>query len=728
MFNSVRARIALIVIACVVPLLGIAGHGAAVSHGLRVEAERTANLELARAVGASFQNYVLDVAHTLGTMGEGLLRFELSSSRSSRLLVEGMGDFPGVRHLSWADPDGVVYASTQPGAIGQSIADRPYFQALRGGEHVAVSDLLTSSVDGKLAFVVARALRDEHHRARAVFIATVDPDEMAKLIVPLGRQQGGAIVVTDASGRLVFRHPYAPLQWDARMMAGRFDVIDRALRGEETIGTVQALVGHAELIAAHVPILPYGWVAGASRPRAEVDAPAVRQLAWSGGLALVAVAVALGVSISVGRQVTRGLSRLELHADALARGEHAPADVGGPTELRRLGSAFTEMTGRLLAARQQLERFARTADEQRKLFEMLLWEVPVGIVLVDPETLRARRANPAYLAFLDEPFRSGGVEDREVSEFFPGAEEAGILDVLRSVARDQNSFAHREYPYSGFERGKTWFYWGVEPIVSNGRTTDLLVVVNEVTELVAARAAAERAIRTRDEVLSLVSHDLRTPLAAIQSGASWLHRVVPGGRSDPELVTDMLGRIDAAARRMGRLIGDLVDLARLQEGRLAMELAPHAPAELVRDSVEMLRASAEEKGLALSWAASDDLPSVRCDRDRVGQVLTNLLTNAISATASGSVRAAAEAVDGMVRFEVSDTGPGIPSAELGGIFDRFTRGRSAVYDGTGLGLAIARALVEANGGTIGVESVVGQGTRFHFTVPIGVTPRAPQHA
>lgn len=728
-FDSVRARLALIVIACVVPLLAIAAHAAVVSHRLRVEAERTANLELARAVGTSFQNYVLDVAHTLGSTGEGLLRDGFSSEISSALLVEAMDDFPGVRHLSWAAPDGVIFASTQPAVIGRSIAARPYLDAIRGGARVVVSDLLTSVVDGKMVFVVARALRDEHGRPRAVFIATIDPDAMAQLIVPHGRQKGGAIVVVDSSGRLVFRQPSAPLTWDDRMMAGRFDLVDRALRGEETIGMVRAMVGKGELIAAHVPIVPYGWVAGASRPRAEVDGPSLRQLAWSGGMAILAVALALGVSISVGGQVTRGLRHLEVHSETIARGEHVPAEVNGPTEVRRLGNAFTQMSERLLAARLQLERFARTADEQRKLFEMLLWEVPVGIVLVDPETLRARRANPAYLAFLDEPFRTMGIEDRELAEIFPGAEGQGILDVLRRVAREQKPFSHSEYPYSGFARGEAWFYWGVQPIVSAGRTTDLLVVANEVTELVSARAAAERAIRTRDEVLSLVSHDLRSPLAAIQSGASWLRRVVPEGNSNPQAVAEMLQRIDGAAKRMGRLIGDLVDLARLQEGRLAMEPAPHAPAELVRDSVEMLRAAAEAKALALSWSAAGDLPRVRCDRDRVGQVLTNLLTNAISATTAGSVRAAAEAVDGAVRFEVSDTGPGIPAEELAGIFDRFRRGSSAGYDGSGLGLAIARALVEANGGTLGVESEVGQGTRFHFTVPLAddaaaVTPRA----
>jgi signal transduction histidine kinase/HAMP domain-containing protein len=850
-FSTIRARLMLIVAACVVPLVVIAALSLGQGHQLRIEAERTANLELARAIAGAFRNYVLDVAHTMNALGEGLLRIETSPEDAARLLGEAKSDFPGVRDLLWITPDGVVYASTEPRLMGRSVEGRSYFNGPQGNDAtVVVSDLLVSMVDGRPVFVVARAVRDEHGRVRAIFAAGVDPDWLGEMIVPRGRQQGGAFLVLDASGRIVFRHPRLPLAWDDRAMAGRADIIDRALGGEETIGAVRSIAGGGELIAAHVPITPYGWVAGTSRPRAEIDGPALRQLAGTAALAILAVGFALAVSFVVGRQVTRALKRLEEHAEAVGRGVHAPADIEGPDELRHLGRAFTEMSERLVGARRQLETFARTADEQRKLFEMLFWEVPMGIALIDADTLRVRRANPAYLRFLDEPFRSNGVEDREVSEFFPGAATAGILDVLRRVAREQQPYHSPEYPYLGFQRGETWFSWGVQPIVADGRTRDLLVVGTEVTEQVAARkrideerqrldvilrtaptgiilvdlarrvvrsnsaaerihvadfppgldlgafatpdvrwadtgqvapfeewpisralrgesvagvaldarrgdggrlttmaaaapirdadgrvsgavltfqditeqrearAAAERAIRTRDEVLSLVSHDLRSPLAAIQSGASWLRRVARTGSGKPELVAEMLERVDSASVRMGRLIGDLVDLARLQEGRLAIDAAPNDPVELVRVSVEMARPSAEEKGIALEWSAGADLPRVRCDGDRVGQVLTNLLANAIGATSSGSIHVSVRAVEGLVRFEVADTGKGIPEAELQTIFERFRRGTSARYDGSGLGLAIARGLVEANGGTIGVESEVGKGTRFHFTLPV----------
>jgi signal transduction histidine kinase len=717
-FDSVGARLTLIVIACVAPLLLIAGYALREAHQLRLEAERTANLEMARAIAGGFHTYVQDVVHTLNTLGEGLLRTGASAEEVANLLEEAKGDFPGVRELSWVDPEGVVFASTEPRLVGRNVANRPYFEALRGDARVAVTNLILGVFDGQPVFVVARAVRDEHGRLRAVFTAGVEPDALGDIIVPQGRHEGGAFIVTDASGRIVVRQPRAAIAWDARRVAGRSELIDRALRGEETIGSVTSVVTGAELISAHVPIAPYGWLAGASRPRAEVDGPAMRQLAGAAALAFLAVVLALGVSLAVGRQVTRGLHRLEEHADVLGRGQHAAADVEGPTELRRLGAAFTQMSDRLLAARRQLEQFAQTADEQRRLFEMLLWEVPVGIALIDAETLRVRRANPAYLAIFDEPFRTHGVEDRSITELLPGAEEAGIVEVLRRVAREQKPFSHHDYPYAGFARGMAWFYWAVQPIVAGGRTRDLLVVAKEVTELAQARSTAERAIRTRDEVLSLVSHDLRSPLGAIQSGASWLRRVVPEGTAKPELVSEMLERIDSASRRMSRLIGDLVDLARLQEGRLAMEAAAHAPADLVSESVEMLRAAADEKGLSVSWCAAPELPRVRCDHDRVGQVLANLLTNAIGATASGSVRVTAERVDGFVRFDVADTGPGMPASELASIFDRFRRGSSPSYDGSGLGLAIARALVDANGGTIGVESEVGKGTRFHFTLPV----------
>jgi PAS domain S-box-containing protein len=226
----------------------------------------------------------------------------------------------------------------------------------------------------------------------------------------------------------------------------------------------------------------------------------------------------------------------------------------------------------------------------------------------------------------------------------------------------------------------------------------------------------QRAVRSRDEVLSVVSHDLRNPLGVVTLAARVID-ALPDAPGAAERARANGRRILAAGERMGRLIGDLLDLAALQEGRLAVERSAHAPAELLREAVEEARGAAGARGLELTCQAEPGLPRVACDRGRVLQVLGNLVSNAVKATERGGVRLSASLRGGEVELSVADTGPGISPDEQGRLFERFSRGANARYHGTGLGLAISRGLVEAHGGRIWVESTLGEGATFRFTLP-----------
>jgi signal transduction histidine kinase len=227
----------------------------------------------------------------------------------------------------------------------------------------------------------------------------------------------------------------------------------------------------------------------------------------------------------------------------------------------------------------------------------------------------------------------------------------------------------------------------------------------------------QRAVRHREEVLAIVSHDLRNLLSPVLLGARGLQAAARGGTLEGDKLSRTLERIVTAGARMNRLIGDLLDLSRLQEGRLSVVKARQRPAELVAEVVEVFRPAAEAKGLALEADVARELPDVDCDRDRVVQVLGNLVSNAVSATERGFVRVRAEPRGGEVLFEVADSGPGIAAEDVPHLFERFRRGAGAAYAGSGLGLAIARGLVEAHGGRIWVESAPGAGSRFLFTLP-----------
>ncbi|MFW6202157.1 MAG: ATP-binding protein, partial [Gemmatimonadota bacterium] len=226
---------------------------------------------------------------------------------------------------------------------------------------------------------------------------------------------------------------------------------------------------------------------------------------------------------------------------------------------------------------------------------------------------------------------------------------------------------------------------------------------------------ARRATHVRDEMLAVVSHDLRNPLNTIVMSAELLAASLP---TEADVARAQLAIIDRSVQRADRLIQDLLDVARLEAGTLALEPAPVPSAEVVHEALELHRAQAAASDVRLIDELPDHVPDVWADRDRLLQVFGNLIGNAIEFTPSGGrITIGAEPVDASVRFRVSDTGPGMPADHLSRLFDPFwqaTRRRG----GAGLGLAIARGIVGAHGGRIRAESAQGKGTTVSFTIPV----------
>lgn len=254
------------------------------------------------------------------------------------------------------------------------------------------------------------------------------------------------------------------------------------------------------------------------------------------------------------------------------------------------------------------------------------------------------------------------------------------------------------------------------------------VAVNEVKRLVFARmyAQAQEAVHAREEVLKVVSHDLRNPLNTIAMCASFmLDAPMPENERAKHL-----GIIRRAVDRMNRLIQDLLDVARLEARRLSINPVALSVDAVLAEAEETLRPLAAERSLTLKVESPPERPRITADSGRVLQVLSNLVGNAIKFTpAHGQITIRAERVERAVVFSVSDTGAGIPPAQLDRIFGRFWQGDPNDRRGIGLGLAISKGIVEAHNGRIWVESKVDVGTTFYFTIPTepaaGELPVAP---
>jgi signal transduction histidine kinase len=231
-----------------------------------------------------------------------------------------------------------------------------------------------------------------------------------------------------------------------------------------------------------------------------------------------------------------------------------------------------------------------------------------------------------------------------------------------------------------------------------------------------ARASAEAAVNARDEVLRIVAHDIGNSLSAVKIHAMVLERTLPPGDVEARKRTEAIRNL---TQQMDRLRQDLLDVAAIEAGRLSFEPGETALAEVVDDVLGTVAGMAAEKSLAVESCVSAELPAVWADRERLHQVLSNLVGNAVKFTpAQGRIRVSAELDGDDVRVAVEDTGPGIPAEHLENVFDRFWQARSTRRAGAGLGLAIARGVVEAHGGRIEARSEVGRGTTFEFTLPV----------
>jgi signal transduction histidine kinase len=229
----------------------------------------------------------------------------------------------------------------------------------------------------------------------------------------------------------------------------------------------------------------------------------------------------------------------------------------------------------------------------------------------------------------------------------------------------------------------------------------------------AARLEETEAVRR--DLLATITHELRTPLTSIQG---YMEGLIDGVVPEDPAIYQLVHR---EAGRLARLVTDIERLSRIEAGVEPLEIVPLDPSSLARESVERLRPYFEDRGVMLGTECDPLLPAVLADEDKIIQVVTNLLGNSFKFTPPGGrVNVKVQRQGGLVRFEVSDTGSGIPPEDLPHIFERFYRvdkSRSASGGGLGIGLAVARSLIEQMGGTVGARSQPGRGTSVWFLLP-----------
>jgi two-component system phosphate regulon sensor histidine kinase PhoR len=424
----------------------------------------------------------------------------------------------------------------------------------------------------------------------------------------------------------------------------------------------------------------------------QVDASVGRLRLAIFGAGLIATIVAILLAILLAEHTARPIRALTRVAERMAQGELGVRLF--PTssdEIGQLTRAFNHMADQLE------DKLTALADERAQL-AAVLENMADGVLVVD-EAGRVELINRAAAQLLGSPptealGRSFAQVTRhhEVIDFWrnceePGGERIGLLEIA--------------------PEGLLWRVI-VTPLEEKDKRP-CLVILQDLTEM-------HRLQTVRQDFFGNISHELRTPLASLRALVETLR---DGAQQDPVAARRFLDHMETEVDALTQIVQESLELSRIESGRVPLRLSPTALAKVILPVVERLRAQAERAGVAVHCTLPEGVGDVLADEERVRQVVSNLLHNAIKFTPSGGeVHVSAEQVADEVVISVRDTGVGISKEDLPRVFERFYKAdRARSSGGTGLGLAIAKHIVQAHGGRIWAQSTEGRGSTFYFTLP-----------
>ena len=536
-------------------------------------------------------------------------------------------------------------------------------------------------------------------------LATAQPEDLESLkrwVAEAAGSSGSRVTVIRADGQVL-----ADSQSDARSMenhADRPEVREALAKGEGRSARRSVTLSRDLLYYAVRQDVPGGQpiVLRFALPPAAADQALglFRRSLWLASLVILLVAGMAALLVS--RGFSDRVERLREFSRRVAEGDFRPLRGDGSGDaLEMLGASLNQTAARM-------DRTIRTLTEERNLSSAILGSMVEGVAVVSgAERLVFANQGFADILELDVPPQSG-------SALVEIVRQTELVEAVRHVLAGEPRVEAEIVTGTLRQR----FFAATVAAVRAGETSGAVVVLHDITEL-------RKLERVRRDFVANVSHEFKTPLTAIQGFSETL---LAGAIDDPQNRERFLGIILEHSRRLARLTDDLLKLSQMDADRLELEIHRVSVAELIESCLETAQHRAAEKDIRVYVSHSTEVPDIAGDQRRLAEVLQNLLDNATQYTLPGGrITLTAEVRDADVIFTVSDTGIGIPKADQSRIFERFYRvdaARSREAGGTGLGLAIAKHLVEVHGGRIWVESEIGQGSQFNFSVPVFDPERA----
>jgi PAS domain S-box-containing protein len=432
--------------------------------------------------------------------------------------------------------------------------------------------------------------------------------------------------------------------------------------------------------------------------RARKDAAAAQERMYL--FLLCGIFVAVAFMLFIGKWILRPIERLIRYTEEIRDGNiDLVVKIDSDDEIGRLSEAFNDMTAGLRKFRRGAQaKLLRTQQATKEALNNL----PDAVVIVDPDGKVEMSTNSAQEFFgLNPDTQIQALAVPLFNELFQDIVRYGFIKEAEKKKKIFQKFIKMEERY--FQPEATAI------TDRNGHLTGVILIMKDVTEQ-----------RHLDEMkrglISTVSHELKTPLTSVRMAIHLLLEEKVGVLTEKQ--TELLLAAREDSDRLHQILQNLLDISRIESGRLQMACQDTYTQSLVLDAVEPFRRTAQDDGVELKIHLSDDLPMVCADSTQIGHVFSNLLSNALRFTApGGSITVSAIPEEQMVRFSVTDTGSGIPHQFMQRIFEQFFRVPDQKSEtGAGLGLAIAKEIVEAHGGNIDVVSQEGKGTTFSFTL------------
>jgi two-component system phosphate regulon sensor histidine kinase PhoR len=537
----------------------------------------------------------------------------------------------------------------------------------------------------------ARILRD----ALGPLLSTERPDTLAPLAAHYADLLDARVTLIASDGRVLADSHYDRAEMDNHLYRPE---VQEALQTDRGSAMRFSRTAQQEMMYVALTAGPPGEVVGFTRAAlslSDIEASLARVNTAVATGTLTAAILAVVLALFIADFTTHPARKLTQVVRQMAEGNlgvRLPPTT--QDEIGELTIAFNYMA-------EQLQQQITALSTERSRLAGILEHMADGVVITD-EVGQVQMINPAATRIL------GTTQERALEQPFAlVARHHRLIEMWHAAQR-----AERERVETiETQRVQGRFLQVIISPLPHARPTNHLVVLQDLTRI-------RRLETVRRDFISNISHELRTPLATLKVLTETLQ---DGALEDPPAAHRFLDHMEQEVNLMAQLVEELMELSRIESGKVPFNIKPTEPRALLEPAVKRLTPQAQRSGLHMTFELPPDLPPVQADAERVERVVTNLVHNAIKFTPTGgsiTVSACHETEEDRVVFSVQDTGIGIPNEDLPRIFERFYKtSRARSGGGTGLGLAIAKHIVQAHDGTIWVESMEGRGSTFSFSLP-----------